>query len=54
VSRLLWIHAHDVGYCPFVCEKDMNPDLHAYAQYDGGQNQRTNYLFDMIEKNRDR
>jgi hypothetical protein len=41
VSRLLWIDVHDVGYCPFVCEKDLNPDFHAYAKGDGGQNQRT-------------
>jgi len=41
VSRLLWIDIHDVGYCPFVCEKNMNADFHAYAKCDGGQNQRT-------------
>lgn len=41
VSRLVWIDVHDIGYCPFVREKDMNPDLHAYAQYHGAQNQRT-------------
>ena len=39
VSRLLWIDIHDVGYCPFACENDMNPDFHAYAQCDGCQNQ---------------
>jgi hypothetical protein len=41
VSRLLWIDVHDVGYCPYVCEKNMNPDFHAYAQCDGSQNQGT-------------
>jgi len=30
-----------VGHCPYVCEKDMNPDFHAYAQCDGSQNQGT-------------
>lgn len=39
VSRLLWIDIHDVGYCPFACEKDMNPDFHAHAQCDGCQKQ---------------
>jgi len=39
VSRLLWIDIHDVGYCPFACKKDMNPDFHAHAQCDGCQNQ---------------
>jgi hypothetical protein len=39
VSRLLWIDIHNVGYCPFACEKDMHPDFHAHAQCDGGQNQ---------------
>ena len=39
VSRLLWIDIHDVGYCSFACDKDMNPDFHAHAQCDGCQNQ---------------
>jgi hypothetical protein len=30
---------HDVGYCPFVSEKDINSDFHAHAQCDGCQNQ---------------
>ena len=28
-----------VGYCPFACEKHMNPDFHACPQCDGCQNQ---------------
>jgi hypothetical protein len=39
VSRLFWIDIHDVGYCPFACAKDMNPDFHAHAQCDGCKNQ---------------
>jgi hypothetical protein len=39
VSRLVWLDIHDVGYCPFACENDMNPDFHAYAQCDGCQDQ---------------
>jgi hypothetical protein len=39
VSRLLWIDIDDIGYSPFACKKDKNPDFHAHAQCDGCQNQ---------------
>jgi hypothetical protein len=39
VSRLVWIDVHDLRYSPFLCVKDVNPDFHAYAQYDGSKNQ---------------
>lgn len=40
-NSLYWIDVDDVDYRSFVCEKDMNPDFHAYEQGDGGQDQRT-------------
>jgi hypothetical protein len=46
VSRLPWIDIHDFGYCPFVSEKDMNPDFHAHAHCDGCQDQGTMKIHD--------
>ena len=46
VSRLVWIDIHDLGCSAYVCEKDMNRDLHRLAQCDGTQNQGTVEVYD--------